>query len=175
MRHERVGPTPKILPRSFYLDSPDIVARNLLGKLIVRRLGRKRLIGRITEIEAYMGVDDPASHTFIGKTPASHTSTSSTACTTASTSPACRMASQEAFSYEPSTPSQVWRPWPVCVAMKQSQRSVCSPPAPAASARRSISPEPTATASMSPAPTHRCRSPTTDFVRPQSSPPRALA
>jgi DNA-3-methyladenine glycosylase len=69
MRHERVGPTPKILPRSFYLDSPDIVARNLLGKLIVRRLGRKRLIGRITEIEAYMGVDDPASHTFIGKTP----------------------------------------------------------------------------------------------------------
>ena len=59
---------PTLLPRSFYLPSPEIVARALLGKLIVRRLGRKRLIGRITEIEAYMGVDDPASHTFAGKT-----------------------------------------------------------------------------------------------------------
>ena len=61
--------TPKILPRSFYLDSPEIVARKLLGKLIVRRLGSERLIGRITEIEAYLGLEDPASHTFIGKTP----------------------------------------------------------------------------------------------------------
>jgi DNA-3-methyladenine glycosylase len=59
---------PTILPRSFYLDLPDVVARNLLGKLIVRRLGRRRLIGRITEIEAYFGLEDPASHTFIGKT-----------------------------------------------------------------------------------------------------------
>ena len=59
---------PTILPRSFYLDSPEVVARNLLGKLIVRRLGRKRLSGRITEIEAYLGAGDPASHTFIGKT-----------------------------------------------------------------------------------------------------------
>jgi DNA-3-methyladenine glycosylase len=65
----RSGPTLTLLPRSFYRDSPDIVARNLLGKLIVRCLGRKRLVGRITEIEAYMGVEDPASHTFAGKTP----------------------------------------------------------------------------------------------------------
>jgi DNA-3-methyladenine glycosylase len=65
----RSGPTPTILPRSFYLPSPEVVARNLLGKLIVRRLGRKRLVGRITEIEAYLGLDDPASHSFIGKTP----------------------------------------------------------------------------------------------------------
>jgi len=65
----RQTPSPrKLLPRSFYLHSPEIVARNLLGKLIVRRLGRKRLIGRITEIEAYLGFDDPASHSFIGKT-----------------------------------------------------------------------------------------------------------
>ena len=59
---------PKILPRSFYRDSPEVVARNLLGKLIVRRVGRKRLVGRITEIEAYLGLEDPASHSFIGKT-----------------------------------------------------------------------------------------------------------
>jgi DNA-3-methyladenine glycosylase len=65
----RSAATPTILPRSFYLPSPEIVARNLLGKLIVRRLGRKRLVGRITEIEAYLGLDDPASHSFIGKTP----------------------------------------------------------------------------------------------------------
>jgi DNA-3-methyladenine glycosylase len=60
---------PTILPRSFYLDSPEVVARNLLGKLVVRRLDRKRLTGRITEVEAYLGADDPAAHTFIGKTP----------------------------------------------------------------------------------------------------------
>ncbi len=27
----------QILPRDFYLDPPDVVARNLLGKLLVRR------------------------------------------------------------------------------------------------------------------------------------------
>ena len=59
---------PTLLPRSFYLDSPDIVARNLLGKLITRDLNGQRLTGRITEIEAYLGLTDPASHSFIGKT-----------------------------------------------------------------------------------------------------------
>src|SRR6202046_5296985 len=59
---------PTLLPRSFYLDSPDIVARNLLGKLITRDLKGERLTGRITEIEAYLGLSDPASHSFIGKT-----------------------------------------------------------------------------------------------------------
>jgi DNA-3-methyladenine glycosylase len=61
--------TPRsILPRSFYLDSPDVVARNLLGKLITRTLNGERLTGRIIEIEAYLGLTDPASHSFIGKT-----------------------------------------------------------------------------------------------------------
>jgi DNA-3-methyladenine glycosylase len=59
---------PTLLPRSFYLPSPEIVARNLLGKLITRTLHGERLTGRITEIEAYLGLDDPASHAFIGKT-----------------------------------------------------------------------------------------------------------
>jgi DNA-3-methyladenine glycosylase len=67
---------PPPLPRSFYLDPPDVVARNLLGKVLVCRYEaktksrtiRQRLTGRIVEIEAYMGLDDPASHSFIGQT-----------------------------------------------------------------------------------------------------------
>jgi DNA-3-methyladenine glycosylase len=65
-----------ILPRSFYIDPPDVVSQRLLGMLLVRRYpagkgsGRKpeRLAGRIVEVEAYFGLDDPAAHTFVGKT-----------------------------------------------------------------------------------------------------------
>jgi DNA-3-methyladenine glycosylase len=59
---------PKILPRSFYLDSPDTVARKLLGKLITRRVEKQKLTGRIVEIEAYLGLDDPAAHAYNGRT-----------------------------------------------------------------------------------------------------------
>jgi DNA-3-methyladenine glycosylase len=58
----------KLLPRSFYLPSPEVVARALLGKLITHHRNGERLTGRIVEIEAYPGFDDPASHTFAGKT-----------------------------------------------------------------------------------------------------------
>jgi DNA-3-methyladenine glycosylase len=58
-----------ILPRSFYLDSPEVVARGLLGKLIGSYSDGERLAGRILEVEAYPGKSDPASHTFAGKTP----------------------------------------------------------------------------------------------------------
>jgi DNA-3-methyladenine glycosylase len=65
-----------ILPRAFYLDPPDQVCRRLLGKLLVRRYRdpsvarpkTQRLTGRIVEVEAYFGLDDPAAHTFVGKT-----------------------------------------------------------------------------------------------------------
>lgn len=60
-------PSP-ILPRGFYLHPPDIVARQLLGKLLVRRYEGRRLVGRIVELEAYFGLDDPAAHAFVGKT-----------------------------------------------------------------------------------------------------------
>ena len=58
-----------LLPRSFYERSPVTVARELIGKRVVRRIGGASLIGRIVETEAYTGFTDPASHAFHGKTP----------------------------------------------------------------------------------------------------------
>jgi len=56
------------LSRAFFLRSPDLVARELLGKLVIRRLDGEQLAGRIVEAEAYFGVDDPAAHAFSGRT-----------------------------------------------------------------------------------------------------------
>lgn len=56
------------VPRSFFSRSPDAVARDLLGKILVRRAGAERLAGRIVEVEAYFGKDDPAAHSAAGKT-----------------------------------------------------------------------------------------------------------
>ena len=58
----------KLLRRSFYLEQPDAVARKLLGKLVIRRIDGHRVTGRIVELEAYLGLDDPASHSYIGET-----------------------------------------------------------------------------------------------------------
>jgi DNA-3-methyladenine glycosylase len=58
----------KILPKAFYEHAPDKVGRALLGKRIVRERGGERLAGRIVEVEAYFGKDDPAAHTYIGRT-----------------------------------------------------------------------------------------------------------
>ena len=59
----------KLLPKTFYSRSPEIVARALLGKLLIRDLHGERLTGRITEVEAYLGLTDPASHAYRGLTP----------------------------------------------------------------------------------------------------------
>ena len=53
-----------ILPREFYLKNTVIVAKNLLGKRIVRKIGRCIISGIIIETEAYRHKDDPASHAF---------------------------------------------------------------------------------------------------------------
>jgi DNA-3-methyladenine glycosylase len=58
-----------ILPREFYNRDPKTVARELLGKLLIRREGRRLLAGRIVEDEAYLGANDPAAHAYIGMTP----------------------------------------------------------------------------------------------------------
>jgi DNA-3-methyladenine glycosylase len=58
-----------LVPRAFYEGSPDLVARNLLGKLLVRTgLPAEKMAGRIVEVEAYFGEGDPAAHSFAGKT-----------------------------------------------------------------------------------------------------------
>jgi DNA-3-methyladenine glycosylase len=61
--------TPRVLARRFYDRDTRLVAPDLLGKILVRRQGRKLLTGRIVEVEAYPGAGDPASHAFIGRTP----------------------------------------------------------------------------------------------------------
>ena len=50
------------LRREFFLRETVHVARDLLGCLLWRRLGRTLLCGRIVETEAYLGWNDPASH-----------------------------------------------------------------------------------------------------------------
>jgi DNA-3-methyladenine glycosylase len=58
----------QLLPRSFFDRDPRIVARELLGKLVVRRERKKTLAGRIVEAEAYLGADDLAAHAAAGLT-----------------------------------------------------------------------------------------------------------
>jgi DNA-3-methyladenine glycosylase len=55
------------LPPSFYMQSTLQIARDLLGKHIIRLLGGKFLMGTIVETEAYLH-NDPASHSFRGQT-----------------------------------------------------------------------------------------------------------
>lgn len=57
------------LPRDLFARDPITVARELLGKLLVRRDGRELLAGRIVEAEAYLGALDPAAHAYNGRTP----------------------------------------------------------------------------------------------------------
>ena len=56
------------LPRGFYNREPRKVSHDLLGKVLVRREGKMLLAARIVEVEAYLGEDDPAAHTFVGRT-----------------------------------------------------------------------------------------------------------
>jgi DNA-3-methyladenine glycosylase len=55
------------LPQSFFKRPAELVARELLGAGIISRLGPQRLSGIITETEAYLGRDDPASHAYQGR------------------------------------------------------------------------------------------------------------
>lgn len=52
------------LERGFYARPPQLVARDCLGKLLVFERPEARLIGRIVESEAYLGIRDRAAHSF---------------------------------------------------------------------------------------------------------------
>jgi DNA-3-methyladenine glycosylase len=58
-----------VLSREFYDRHACLVARDLLGATLVRRLDGQRLSGMIVETEAYTGLDDLGSHGRVGKTP----------------------------------------------------------------------------------------------------------
>ncbi len=54
----------KPLPRKFYLLDSVTVSKMLLGKIIVRKIGKRILRAKIVETEAYIGESDPASHAY---------------------------------------------------------------------------------------------------------------
>src|SRR5450432_3576056 len=58
----------RALPRAFYARPTEAVARDLLGKVLVRRFGRRQSRARIVEVEAYLGERDAASHARRGPT-----------------------------------------------------------------------------------------------------------
>jgi len=58
----------KKLKISFYRRDVLIVARSLLGKVLVRAAGKEILAGKIVEVEAYHGVLDEAAHSYRGIT-----------------------------------------------------------------------------------------------------------
>lgn len=60
----------KKLDRQFYNRDTAVVAKELLGKVIVHEINGQKLSGKIVETEAYMGIMDKAAHSYGGrKTP----------------------------------------------------------------------------------------------------------
>jgi DNA-3-methyladenine glycosylase len=57
----------RTLPTSFYLRPPERVARDLLGRHLVRTTEEGRQVVRIVEVEAYLGAIDAAAHTYGGR------------------------------------------------------------------------------------------------------------
>lgn len=58
----------KRLKKDFFERSATEVAPDLLGKVLVRKIGNKLISGKIVETEAYVGEEDLACHARVGKT-----------------------------------------------------------------------------------------------------------
>ncbi|HLE35412.1 MAG TPA: DNA-3-methyladenine glycosylase [Nitrososphaerales archaeon] len=61
-------PSVHLIERKFYSRNTIDVAKDLLGKILVRIIDGKVISGAIVESEAYRSTDDPASHSHRGKT-----------------------------------------------------------------------------------------------------------
>jgi DNA-3-methyladenine glycosylase len=57
------------LNQRFYTNKTEVVAKNLLGKILVRKNKNMQIKAIITETEAYLGQKDRACHAFCGITP----------------------------------------------------------------------------------------------------------
>lgn len=66
-RIRRINTGYKKLEREFYLRNTIKIAKDLLGKYLIRKYKGKQLVGKIVETEAYLQ-NDNASHSFRGKT-----------------------------------------------------------------------------------------------------------
>ena len=55
------------LSREFFKRNTTIVAKDLLGRYLVRKTNKGELIGKIIEVEAYLGPNDKASHCYNNK------------------------------------------------------------------------------------------------------------
>ena len=56
----------EVLPNAFYARDPATVAKELLGKRLIRKLDKNFLEGIVVETEAYYGLHDPASRAYHG-------------------------------------------------------------------------------------------------------------
>ena len=68
MRQSKISREIHPLSRAFFARDPRRVARQLLGKILVRDAPGMKLAARIVEVEAYLGVEDPAAHSAAGRT-----------------------------------------------------------------------------------------------------------
>jgi DNA-3-methyladenine glycosylase len=57
----------KTLSKDFYERNPASVAKDLLGKVLMRKVDSEVLSGKIVETEAYYGRNDPASRAYRGR------------------------------------------------------------------------------------------------------------
>ncbi len=57
------------LEKEFYCRNLLVVAKDLLGKILVKKNGKEILAGKIVEVEAYDGSNDQAAHSYGGITP----------------------------------------------------------------------------------------------------------
>lgn len=65
---ETPKPKPRILPQSYFSRPTLVVARSLVGKYLVRKNGKGAILGKIIEVEAYIGTEDKACHASKGRT-----------------------------------------------------------------------------------------------------------